>query len=80
MLSAVDDAEFALIRADIDVSESVLSKHARTLEQAGYLRIRKAALAARQRTWLSLTDTGRKAFAAHVRQLTRLAGIADAAE
>ncbi|UUL81747.1 transcriptional regulator [Sphingomonas qomolangmaensis] len=80
LLSAVDEAEYALIRAEVDVSESVLSKHARQLEEAGYLRIRKATLAARQRTWLSLTAQGRQAFAAHVRELTRLAGIAQAAE
>ncbi|UZK68301.1 transcriptional regulator [Sphingomonas sp. S1-29] len=80
LLSAVDEAEYALIRAEVDVSESVLSKHARQLEEAGYLRIRKATLAARQRTWLSLTTQGRQAFAAHVRELSRLAGIAEAAE
>lgn len=80
LLSAVDEAEFALIRGGTGVSESVLSKHARQLEEAGYLRIRKATFAARQRTWLALTARGRKAFAEHVRELTRLARIAEVAE
>ncbi len=80
MLVAVDEAEFALVRSETDVSESVLSKHARQLEEAGYLRLRKATLDSRQRTWLSLTAAGRAAFAAHIAELTRLAGIARAAE
>jgi len=72
ILSATDEAEFARIRAEIDVSESVLSKHARQLEEAGYLAIRKAVLGTRQRTWLSLTAAGRRAFATHVKALLAL--------
>ena len=73
ILSATDEAEFALVRDETGVSDSVLSKHIRQLEEAGYLKIRKATLDSRQRTWLSLTKAGQKAFAAHVRELTRLA-------
>lgn len=74
ILSATDEAEFALVRREIDVSESVLSKHARQLEEAGYLSIRKAVLDSRQRTWLALTVAGRRAFAAHVAALMALVG------
>lgn len=73
ILSRVDEAEFAMIREAIKVSDSVLSKHLKQLEEAGYVAVRKAALDGRQRTWLSLTPAGRKAFAAHVAELTRLA-------
>ena len=76
ILSGVDDAEFGLVRDRIGVSDSVLSKHLKQLEEAGYLKPRKAAVDGRQRTWLSLTAKGRKAFAAHVAELTRLAGMA----
>ena len=41
-------------------------------DEAGYVTIRKAILASRQRTWLALTETGRKAFASHMRALTGL--------
>ena len=75
ILSSVD-AEFAMLRDAIKVSDSVLSKHLKQLEEAGYLKPRKAAVDGRQRTWLSLTAKGRKAFAAHVAELTRLAGMA----
>ncbi len=75
ILSAAEEAEFALIRDTLAVSDSVLSKHLKQLEDAGYVRLRKLASAGRQRTWISLTPAGRRAFAAHVAELTRLAGL-----
>lgn len=77
LLTKLDEAEFGVIRDAIEVSDSVLSKHVKLLEEAGYLKPRKAAVDGRQRTWLSLTSAGRKAFAAHVAELTRLAGLAE---
>ena len=55
ILSAADEAEFALVREETGVSESVLSKQVKLLEEAGYVAVRKATLASRQRTWLALT-------------------------
>jgi len=75
ILSGVDDAEFAMLREAIKVSDSVLSKHLKQLEEAGYVAPTKAAQDGRQRTWLSLTPAGRKAFAAHVAELQRLAAM-----
>jgi DNA-binding MarR family transcriptional regulator len=75
ILSSVDDAEFAMIRDAIKVSDSVLSKHLKQLEEAGYVASRKAPFDGRQRTWLSLTGQGRRAFAAHVAELNRLASL-----
>ena len=76
ILSAADEAEFALVREETGVSESVLSKQVKLLEEAGYVAVRKATLASRQRTWLALTKTGRTVFAAHMQALTRLAATA----
>lgn len=78
ILSAAQEAEFAMVRDAIAVSDSVLSKHVKVLEDAGYISVRKAASAGRQRTWLALTGAGRKAFSAHMAELTRLAGLAGA--
>lgn len=75
ILSSVDDAEFAMIRDAIAVSDSVLSKHLKQLEEAGYVKLTKQAEKGRQRTWIALTAAGRKAFAAHVAELTRLASL-----
>lgn len=74
MLAEVEQAEFSTIRAGIDVSESVLSKQLRTLEEAGLVKITKATRASRQRTWASLTAAGRKAYRAHVAELRRIVG------
>jgi len=76
VLSAVEQAEFSMVREAVGVSDSVLSKHVKALEDAGYVQVRKAASGGRQRTWLAITAAGRKAFAGHVAELTRLAGLA----
>ena len=57
MLSAADEVEFGVVRDGIGVSDSVMSKHVKQLEEAGYVKLRKA-------------------FAGHVAELTRLAGLA----
>jgi len=75
LLAAVDDMEFGTVRDTVGVSDSVLSKHVRQLEEAGYVRISKATRASRLRTDLSLTGTGRQAFDAHVAELRRIAGV-----
>ena len=69
MLAAVDTIDFATVREALDVSESVLSKHVKTLEEAGYVKVSKAASDGRQRTWLSLTGPGRKALKTHLAAL-----------
>lgn len=69
MLAAVDTIDFATIREALDVSESVLSKHVKTLEEAGYVKVRKAASDGRQRTWLSLSASGRTALKGHLAAL-----------
>jgi DNA-binding MarR family transcriptional regulator len=75
LLSAAEEAEFAFVRDAVGVSDSMLSKHLKVLEEAGYVMLRKAAVGGRQRTWLALTAAGRKAFAAHMAELTRLARL-----
>ncbi len=75
MLAAADRVEFATVRDAIEVSDSVMSKHIKLLEEAGYVTATKAARDGRSRTWLSLTDAGRRVFRAHVAELNRLAGL-----
>ena len=75
LLAAVDVMDFAAVRDAVGVSDSVLSKHVRQLEDAGYVQVRKATVASRQRTSLALTRAGRAAFTAHVAELRRIAGV-----
>jgi DNA-binding MarR family transcriptional regulator len=74
LLAAVDTMEFAAVRDALGVSDSVLSKHVRQLEAAGYVAVRKSTVASRVRTGLALTRAGRDAFAAHVAELRRITG------
>ena len=74
LLASVDESEFATVRDAVGVSDSQLSKHARALEEAGYLKIRKGAVGRRPRTWFKLTAKGRKAFEEHVAYLGGLVG------
>lgn len=76
VLAEVQDAEFALLRSTTGVSDSVLSKHLAALGEAGYVRLRKATQDGRVRTWVAMTRAGRSAFAGHVAELRRLAGLA----
>jgi DNA-binding MarR family transcriptional regulator len=77
ILAAADSVEFATVREMLDVSESVLSKHVKVLEEAGYVSVSKATVATRVRTSLALTAAGRKAFANHARALRELVRSAE---
>lgn len=79
-LSTVREAEFSVVRDAIEVSDSVLSKQVCLLQEAGYVKVSKATVNTRQRTWLALTGKGRRAFRAHMLELRRLAdaGVAGA--
>lgn len=76
LLMPLKEAEFQLLREELRVSDSVLSKHIKQIETAGYLKLRKEALGGRQRTWVQLTSKGRKAFTAHVEELKSLVALA----
>jgi DNA-binding MarR family transcriptional regulator len=77
ILAAADWAEFGFLRDSVGLSDSALSKHLSTLEQAGYLTIRKTNTGRLRRTHLQLTDVGRRAFDAHAAALQSLLAAAD---
>lgn len=74
-LASGDELEFRLLREVLSVSDSVLSRQISTLEEAGYVAVRKGYVGKRPRTWLSLTPAGRAGFDEHVRTLREI--IAD---
>ena len=76
-LTPMQEAEFQVLRDELGVSDSVLSKHLKQLEAAGYVAFRKGALKGRQRLWAGLTKSGRKAFTDHVKALNQLANLSD---
>lgn len=74
LLAAATEAEFSFVRDSLEISDSVLSKHAGALEAAGYVEIRKGHVGKRPRTWLKLTPDGRKAFKTYVETLQSIVG------
>lgn len=73
-LAQADELEFRFLRDTLEVSDSVLSRQASTLEQAGYVAIRKGHVGKWPRTWLKLTPEGRTAFENHLDTLREIAG------
>lgn len=73
-LDTVDKVEFAFLRERLDVSESVLSKQVKALEDAGYVKVTKATRAGRVRTWAAFTKAGRAAYRGHVSALRAIVG------
>ena len=69
LLAASDWADFSYLRDTVGLSDSALSKQLSTLEEAGYVEIRKSFVGKRPRTTARLTPAGRTAFAGHVAAL-----------
>ncbi len=76
LLAPLQTAEFQVLRDALQVSDSVLSKQIKKLEEAGYVKLRKQKMNGRQHTWALLTGKGRKAFNAHVAALEHLVALA----
>ena len=55
-------------------SDPALSKQVATLEDAGYVMVRKGYVGKRPRTWLSLSQAGRQALQDHLAALRGIAG------
>ncbi len=71
-LADLDKAEFSLVRDTVEISDSVLSRQAGALEEAGYLHIKKGYVGKRPRTWYSLTPQGRSAYDSHLEALRQI--------
>lgn len=72
LLAATEWADFKYVRDSVGLSDSALSKQLTTLEEAGYLDIRKSFVGKRARTSVRLSPQGQRAFAAHVAALQEI--------
>lgn len=71
-LAQVKEVEFKTIKEHLGVSDSVMSKHLKTLEDAGYIYLDKRNLDGRPRSWIGFTALGRTAYDNHVAELKAL--------
>lgn len=67
--------EFAVLRDGLELSDSALSKHLKTLEQSGHVRLVKQPVDGHLRTSVALTETGREALCCHVAEIQRMARL-----
>lgn len=72
ILKPLEEAEFKVLREELGVSDSVLSKHVSQLADAGYAKVRKGITASRPRTWVKLTAKGHRAFDTHIAALQQI--------
>ena len=68
-LATAAEVEFGTLKAQLEVSDSVLSKHLKVLEENDYIRLKKRTSDGRQRTWLEMTANGHRAYNGHVKAL-----------
>lgn len=78
LLAAGEWADFAFLRESVGLSDSALSKQLTTLENAGYIEIRKSFAGKRPRTSARLTAAGRTAFDQHLLALHQIVAGAGA--
>ncbi|MBR7741930.1 transcriptional regulator [Phycicoccus sp. BSK3Z-2] len=67
--------EFAVVRDEVGLSDSALSKHLKVLTARGYTRLDRAPRDGHQVTTVVLTAAGREALCGHVAELQRMARI-----
>ena len=67
-------ADFTELKSALGATQGNLSVHLKKLEDAGYISIEKKFQNRKPLTWVRLTDAGRKAFAAYIDAIGKLAG------
>ena len=74
LLSNAKELEFKVLREQLEISDSVLSKHIKQLSDADYINIDKRTTNGRQYTWVSLNHKGSAAYKSHVAALKKIIG------
>src|SRR5512136_1489354 len=64
-----NEVDFIYLRDLLEVTDGNLGAHLRKLEEAGYIAVNKVFIARKPRTFVSVTEAGRKVFQEHVAAL-----------
>jgi DNA-binding MarR family transcriptional regulator len=68
-LEAGEEVEFTYLRDLLKVTDGNLGAHLRKLEEAGFIQSKKTFVNRKPRTYLSVTEEGRRVFREHVAAL-----------
>lgn len=74
ILAPFERVEFRVLGKKLGVSDSVLSKHIKMLENVGYVKQTKSKVDGRERRGFHLTGKGRMAYDLHTKELKRIIG------
>jgi DNA-binding MarR family transcriptional regulator len=66
------ELDFSTLRELLEVTDGNLGAHLRKLEEAGYVKVNKCFVDRKPRTYVSVTESGRSAFAGHVSALQEI--------
>lgn len=76
LLAASSELSFTELRDTLKMTDGNLSRHIKTLQEAGFVSVTKQFQGARPLTTCALTPAGRKAFAAYLDLLEEIVGEA----
>ncbi|HYC75258.1 transcriptional regulator [Brevundimonas sp.] len=76
-LADVDAADFTELKTVLEATQGNLSVHLKKLEEAGYVAISKSFVNNKPLTRVSITQQGRRAFAAYLEAIGALIGGKD---
>jgi DNA-binding MarR family transcriptional regulator len=68
-LEVGNEVDFTYLRGLLQVTDGNLGAHLRKLEEAGYIAVNKTFVDRKPRTFIGITDAGRKVFQEHVTAL-----------
>ncbi len=71
VLVANGSSDFATLKSLLELTDGNLASHARSLEEAGYLRCEKKFVGRKPNTTYIVTESGREAFATHIDAMER---------
>jgi DNA-binding transcriptional ArsR family regulator len=66
---AIDGLTFGELKEQCSLTDGNLSRHLKTLEEAGAIRVKKSSVGRRQRTSVVLSDYGREKFIEYLKAL-----------
>ena len=75
VLTGAGQSDFNTLKTMLGVSDGNLASHIRALEELGYIETIKQFIGRKPNTSYTVTETGQKAFTAHIEALTALLGI-----
>lgn len=80
LLAASESLSFRELKEHLKMTDGNLSVHMRTLEESGYISVRKSFVDRKPRTEYTLTEEGRTAFAEYIHTLEEIVQLSQQTE